>query len=95
LDRLSDIIAARLVREGLKPEEVVALLLDRSIEYVVATLGVLKAGGSCLPLDFDLPDQFLMFMISDTGSRIMIAREGYLDRFRECFPVPLCIEDFS
>ena len=95
LDRLSDIIAARLVREGLKPEEVVALLLDRSIEYVVATLGVLKAGGSCLPLDFDLPDQFLMFMISDTGSRIMIAREGYLDRFRECFPVPLCLEDFS
>lgn len=94
LDRLSDIIAARLVREGLKPEEVVALLLDRSIEYVVATLGVLKAGGSCLPLDFDLPDQFLMFMISDTGSRIMIARHGYFDRFREFFPVPLCIEEF-
>jgi amino acid adenylation domain-containing protein len=94
LDRLSDIIAARLIQEGLKPEEVVALILDRSIEYVVATLGVLKAGGSCLPLDFDLPDQFLSFMISDTGSRIMIARDGYLDRFRECFPVALCIEDF-
>jgi amino acid adenylation domain-containing protein len=94
LDRLSDIIAARLIGEGLQPEEVVSLLLDRSIEFVVATLGVLKAGGSCLPLDFDLPDQFLSFMISDTGSRIMIAKGGYLDRFRECFPVPLCIEEF-
>ncbi len=94
LDRLSDIIAARLIREGLQPEEVVALLLDRSIEYVVASLGVLKAGGSCLPLDFDLPDHFLSFMISDTGSRIMIARDGYLDRFMECFSVRLCIEEF-
>ena len=94
LDRLSDIIAARLIREGLQPEEVVTLLLDRSIEYVVATLGVLKAGGSCLPLDFDLPDQFLLFMISDTGSRIMIARDEFLDRFRECFSVPLCIGEF-
>jgi non-ribosomal peptide synthetase component F len=68
LDHMSGRLSQRLVQAGLQPEESVAIMLERSIDYVIASLGVLKAGGSSVPLDIDLPDEMISFMLSDTNS---------------------------
>src|SRR5438874_2695543 len=47
--------AHRLRARGVRPERLVALCLERSIEQVVAMLAVLKAGGGYLALDPDAP----------------------------------------
>ncbi|ARX89465.1 putative Linear gramicidin synthase subunit C [Streptomyces alboflavus] len=49
LDAWSDRVASRLLADGLRPEDRVALLMDRSAELVVAQLAVLKAGGAYVP----------------------------------------------
>ena len=50
-------------------EEPVALVLDRSAEFVIAALGVLKAGGSYLPLDPHAPPRRLMQLFAQSGAR--------------------------
>ena len=75
LDRRSDQVAALLLRGGLSLEEIVVLVLDRSVEFIVAALGVLKAGGSYLALDPYAPPQRLrqQFMQSDARWALTMA----------------------
>ncbi|HET9380520.1 MAG TPA: amino acid adenylation domain-containing protein, partial [Streptomyces sp.] len=57
LDAWSDAVAARLLAGGLRPEDRVALPMDRGAELVVAQLAVLKAGGAYLPVDSRAPEE--------------------------------------
>jgi amino acid adenylation domain-containing protein len=53
-------------------DSTVALLLARSVEMVVALLGVLKAGGAYVPLDPEYPAERLEFMLEDCGAEILV-----------------------
>ena len=80
LDRLSNRVANRLLRKGLKKEEVVAILLDRSRSFIVSALGVLKAGGTYQPIDIESPDQRVAYLLKDGGSRFVLAQPNQLNR---------------
>ena len=69
----SNQLARYLIERGVGPDDVVAILLDRSFEMIVAMLGVLKAGGAYLPLDPEYPAQRLSFMMGDSGSVFVIS----------------------
>jgi amino acid adenylation domain-containing protein len=73
LDVCSNRVANELCRRGLKLEESVAILIPASVEYVVAMLGILKAGGSYLPIDPDVPAKRMEFLLQDSGSRLAMA----------------------
>ena len=80
LDQQSNRVAQRLLREGLHPEDTVALLFERWCAYVVAVLGVLKAGGSFVPMDPAAPDSRLSFLLNDCGARLCLAQPYYAAR---------------
>ena len=58
-------LAHRLIAEGAGPERLVALVLPRSVELVVAVLAVLKTGAAYLPLDPDYPADRIASTIAD------------------------------
>ena len=64
LDRRADALAHRLGRLGVGPDSIVAVLLDRSEDLVVALLGVLKAGGAFTPLDPAQPTNRIAAMLT-------------------------------
>jgi amino acid adenylation domain-containing protein len=66
-------MARRLRRRGVGPEVVVGVLAERSLDQVVALLGVLRAGGVYLPLDPSLPDTRLAFLLEDSGAAVVLA----------------------
>ena len=70
-------VIARTVVSRARAEEPVGVLLPRSIDLVVAMLGVLWAGASYVPLDPGYPPARLSFMLRDTGARTVIAAPGY------------------
>lgn len=72
LEKRSNQLALRLRREGVGPEVIVALCLERSPEMVVGLLAILKAGGAYLPLDPDYPQERLSFMLKDAASRLLL-----------------------
>ncbi|MEN3615864.1 amino acid adenylation domain-containing protein, partial [Plantactinospora sp. ZYX-F-223] len=78
LDRRSDRLAAALVARGIPAEARVAVLMGRSWQYPVAVLGVLKAGGSYLPLDPRNPSARLRRMIAETGAAALITDREHL-----------------
>ena len=79
VDEVSDRIAAYLVQQGLKNEDVVSILIPRSEWMVVASLGVLKAGCAYQPLDPSYPKERLNFMMQDASAKLLIADEELRD----------------
>ncbi|MET0398428.1 MAG: non-ribosomal peptide synthase/polyketide synthase, partial [Longimicrobiaceae bacterium] len=59
---------------GVGPEVRVGLCLERSAEMVVATLGILRAGGVYLPLDPAHPPERTRFMLADSGAAVVVTR---------------------
>jgi amino acid adenylation domain-containing protein len=57
LDRLANALAHRLCSRGARPGRLVAVVMEKGWEQVVAVLGVLKAGAAYLPIDPDLPGE--------------------------------------
>jgi amino acid adenylation domain-containing protein/non-ribosomal peptide synthase protein (TIGR01720 family) len=76
-------LAHRLMALGVRPESRVGLAVERSIEMVVALLGVLKAGGAYVPLDPGYPAERLEFMAADSGIRLLLTQARVRDRLPE------------
>lgn len=69
-------LAHYLRRRGVGPDVRVGVLVDRSIELIVALLGILKAGGAYVPLDGGYPAQRLQFMLEDAGVTLLLTKRG-------------------
>ena len=67
-------VARRLIGEGIGPDRLVGICVERSFEMVAGLLGVLKAGGAYVPLDPDYPEDRLSFMLSDSGADIVLTQ---------------------
>ncbi|HEU4562960.1 MAG TPA: amino acid adenylation domain-containing protein, partial [Longimicrobium sp.] len=74
LDDRANRLAHYLAGVGVGPESRVGLRLERSVENVVATLAVLKAGGCCVPVDTSYPAERMELMLADSGARVLLSR---------------------
>jgi nonribosomal peptide synthetase DhbF len=75
-------LAHYLIDHGVGPEHVVGVALPRSSELAVATLGVLKAGAACLPLDLDLPAEKIAHIVEDAEPSVVICHGAGLEHLR-------------
>jgi amino acid adenylation domain-containing protein len=75
LNGLANRLAHRLIALGVGPETPVGILMNRSINVVVAVLGVLKAGGAYLPLDPVYPGERLAFMMEDCQAPVLLSEQ--------------------
>jgi amino acid adenylation domain-containing protein len=72
LDERANELAVELRHRGVGPDGIVAVCMERSVELVVALLGVLKAGGAYLPLDPSYPRERLRFMLEDSQPVVLL-----------------------
>lgn len=80
LDRYSTRVALHLRAIGIRDEGLVGICLERSLDLMVAVLGVLKAGGAYVPLDPEYPDERLQSMIRDADLPVIFTEETLMDR---------------
>ncbi len=73
LNERANRLAWRLRELGVGPETIVGLMVERSIEMVVALLGVLKAGAAYVPLDPGSTRERLKYMVEDSGARLVLS----------------------
>jgi amino acid adenylation domain-containing protein len=76
LEKLSNQLAHRLQSLGGGQDTIVAVCLPRTLEMVIALLGVLKAGAAYLPIDPDYPEKRLEYLFQDAGARIVLTTDS-------------------
>ncbi|HWO59480.1 MAG TPA: amino acid adenylation domain-containing protein [Umezawaea sp.] len=84
LDARANRVARALVGRGVGPESLVALVMPRSPDLVVAILGVLKAGGAYLPVDPSYPPARIALVLDDARPTVRLTgmdELGPLDRY--------------
>jgi amino acid adenylation domain-containing protein len=72
-------LAHYLRKLGVKPDVLVAICVERSIEMVVGFLGVLKAGGAYIPLDPAYPHERRVYKLQDSQAPIILTQERLVD----------------
>jgi amino acid adenylation domain-containing protein len=77
LDRAADRLAGTLEGIGLEPGQLVAVAMDRTIDVVVAMLGVLKAGGAYVPLEPNTPPDVLARLLADADPFAVLTHERH------------------
>ena len=94
LNERANQLARTLKSNGVAPEKLVAICLDRSLETIVAVLAVWKAGGAYTPLDPSLPEERFQFLLSDAQPALIITDPNYAERIKDSgMPFVLCNDE--
>jgi len=76
LDERVNRLASYLRARGVGPEVAVAVAMRRSLDMIVAVLGIQRAGGAYVPLDPDFPSDRIAFMLTDSGAVGIVTEEA-------------------
>ena len=74
-------LAEELLEFGICPDAPVGIMMERSLEMVLAVLGVLKAGGTYVPLDHTYPADRLSFILEDTQAKVLLTQQKFSEGF--------------
>ncbi|MBT3388164.1 MAG: AMP-binding protein, partial [Desulfobacula sp.] len=85
-------LAHYLQNLGVKPETLVGICLERSLEMIIGLLGILKAGGAYVPLDPQYPKERLSFMLDDTQAPILLTQTRLKDSLPENKAKLICLD---
>ncbi len=83
MNKRADLLARRLILEGVRAEEGIAVNLPRSVDFVISLLAVLKAGGAYLPLDPESPAARWRKVLEASGARIILTNVRDAHTFKD------------
>lgn len=77
LNEKANQVATFLRTKGVKPNTVIGIRLNKSLEMVVGILGILKAGGCYLPIDLSYPQERVSFMLKDSKAKLFLTNKQH------------------
>ncbi|WP_444997366.1 non-ribosomal peptide synthase/polyketide synthase [Aliikangiella sp. IMCC44359] len=92
LNERANRLARYLVEQGVKPDSVVGLCIERCPDMIVAILGIIKAGGAYLPMDPNYPQQRLGYMLENSAAEFVITQTELLPKLSINHQNVLCID---
>ncbi|WP_408032020.1 amino acid adenylation domain-containing protein, partial [Tenacibaculum xiamenense] len=75
LDERSNQLAHYLREQGVTPDTLVGICIERSIEMLVSILGILKSGGAYVPIDPEYPEDRIEYMLTDADIKLVLTSE--------------------
>jgi amino acid adenylation domain-containing protein len=92
LNNRANQLAHHLQKLGVKPEALVGICMERSLQMVVGLLGILKAGGAYVPLDPKYPQERLAFMLEDTQASILLTQQQLIESLPKHNAKVVCLD---
>ncbi|MEM7347000.1 MAG: amino acid adenylation domain-containing protein, partial [Chloroflexota bacterium] len=93
LNRRANQLAHYLItQQGVGPDQLVGLCVERSPEAIIGMLGVLKAGGAYVPLDPAYPQERLSFLLTDSHSSLLLTQQSLFDNLPAHSGTTLCLD---
>ncbi len=85
LNQRANRVANLLRKAGVGPEVIVGIYLNRSIDLMVALLGVLKAGGAYIPLDVSLPKERFRLIMEESHMLVLLTETEFMKKIPSPF----------
>jgi amino acid adenylation domain-containing protein len=92
LNRQANNLARQLRREGVGPEVFVGVMLERSLELIVALLGIAKAAGVYVPINLTDPPKRIRFMLEDAGAKVLVTTKEIAQRLPKSDLTVVCLD---
>jgi iturin family lipopeptide synthetase A len=105
LNEKADRLAQLLREKGVQTGTIAAIMVNRTIQMMVGSLGILKAGGTYLPLDPEYPEARIKYIIEKSGTPVLVTQKNLIDKckdvvftgemidiFDECFSGEIVVE---
>ncbi|MGD2089687.1 MAG: amino acid adenylation domain-containing protein [Candidatus Aminicenantes bacterium] len=83
LHEKSNQLANLLIEKGVKPDTIVGIMVERSLEMIIGILGILKAGGAYMPTDPDYPEERINYMFADSSAKILVTSPVLSEKFEK------------
>ena len=85
-------LANRLIRLGVEREALVCVLVEKSFDFLISILGILKAGAAYVPVDPSYPTDRIRTMMVDADTRLVLTQEKLLHHIPGPGFVSLCLD---
>ena len=70
-------LAVVLREKGARPDSIIAIMVERSLEMMVGIMGILKSGAAYLPISPDYPEERVKYMLEDSGTYILLTQKRF------------------
>ncbi|WP_051908337.1 non-ribosomal peptide synthetase [Candidatus Odyssella acanthamoebae] len=80
LNERANQVAHYLREKGVKPDTLVAIACERSLEMIIGILAILKAGGAYVPIDPNYPQERIQFMLEDTKVQLLLTQAHLINQ---------------
>ena len=92
LNRRANQLAHYLISIGVGPEVKVGLCVDRTVDMIVAVVGVLKAGGAYVAIDPTHPKQRVADMLEDASAAVLLTQDRFIAELSQCDGHKVCLD---
>ncbi|MFG6101405.1 amino acid adenylation domain-containing protein [Leptothoe sp. EHU-05/26/07-4] len=92
LNQRANRLAHYLKKLKVKPEVLVGICVERSLEMVIGLLGILKAGGAYVPIDPAYPQERIAWILSDSQISVLVTQEHLLEKLPQHGAHALCLD---
>jgi amino acid adenylation domain-containing protein len=93
LNHRANQLAHYLQELGIKPESLVGICVEKSLEMIVGILGIFKAGGAYVPIDPNYPQSRREFMLTDTQVKVVLTQQSLTSLFADIKLICLDIDE--
>ena len=74
LNTKSNQLAHYLIEQGVEPDSLIAIYVDRSLDMMIGLLAILKAGGAYVPIDPSYPEDRIKHMLEDSSAKLLLTQ---------------------
>ena len=95
LNKRSNQLAHYLISQGVEPDSLVAICVERSLDMMVGLLGILKAGGAYVPIDPTYPRDRIAYMVKDSATHWILSQSGLEKHLQDSDSLFISIDRFD
>ncbi|BET97550.1 non-ribosomal peptide synthetase [Xenorhabdus taiwanensis] len=92
LNRHANQLAHQLIAEGVRPDDRIAICVERSLDLIIGLYAILKAGAGYVPLDPEYPTERLAYQLSDSQPALLLTQQ-HLQNFLPSADLPVWLLD--
>ncbi|MCP4157555.1 MAG: AMP-binding protein, partial [bacterium] len=76
MNKKTNRLAGHLRSRGVKPDTIVGLIVEPSVEMLIAIMGIMQAGGAYLPIELTLPEERIKYILEDANTKHLLIGSG-------------------